>query len=288
VFSFTVDDDLVDVNVHPAKREVRFRNTEPITRVIREAVSGIREPVRAAPAPYVKEGSDMDPPEVPAMEAKLPFASLEPVPEKVELKPVPETLSSKPAGSGAPGRILGQIMGTYILVEDEEGLGIIDQHAAHERIVFNRLLARRSGAKIPVQILAVPLVLTLSPSETANILASEELLNSFGFRISEFGPDTVRVTGVPSDLKGHLVEELLRLLATGAELKGQVPEDVALAVSRWACRESVMAGSKLSKEQVTQLVRDLYEAESGFSCPHGRPTRVTLSPQELERLFGRR
>jgi DNA mismatch repair protein MutL len=114
------------------------------------------------------------------------------------------------------------------------------------------------------------------------------LLNSFGFRISEFGPETVRVTAVPSDLKGHLVEELLRLLATGKETTGQDPADVALAVSRWACRESIMAGRRLSKEQITQLVRDLYEAESGFSCPHGRPTRITLSSQELERLFGRR
>jgi DNA mismatch repair protein MutL len=179
-------------------------------------------------------------------------------------------------------------MGTYILLEDENGFGIIDQHAAHERIVFNRLLARRSGAKIPVQILAVPLVLTLSPSETSNLMAAEQMLNSFGFEISEFGPETVRVTAVPSDLKGELAEELLRQLADGSERADSVPEDVALAVSRWACRESVMAGRKLSEREIRQLVSDLEEAESGFSCPHGRPTRVTLTPLDLERLFGRR
>ena len=78
------------------------------------------------------------------------------------------------------------------------------------------------------------------------------------------------------------------MLATGPQPTGREPEDVALAVSRWACRESIMAGRRLSKEQITQLVRDLYEAESGFSCPHGRPTRITLSPSDLERLFGRR
>jgi DNA mismatch repair protein MutL len=186
------------------------------------------------------------------------------------------------------GKVLGQVMGTYILLEDENGLHIIDQHAAHERIVFNRLLARRSGAKIPVQILAVPLVLTLSPSEAARLLAAEQMLKSFGFEIDEFGPDTVRITAVPSDLKGQLVEELLCQIAAGSEPTGREPEDVALAVSRWACRESVMAGRKLSEEEIKQLVRDLDEAESGFSCPHGRPTRVSLSLPDLERLFGRR
>jgi DNA mismatch repair protein MutL len=286
VFSFTVDDDLVDVNVHPAKREVRFKNTGPITGAIREAVRGIKKPVRAEP--YLLKDPNGDQPEMVAREAKLPFAYLDPVPENVELAAPPERISRITGAAATTGRILGQIMGTYILVEDEEGLGIIDQHAAHERIIFNRLLARRSGANIPVQILAVPLVLTLSPSEAANLMASEELLNSFGFKISEFGPETVRVTAVPSDLKGHLVEELLRLLATGTQPTGREPEDVALAVSRWACRESIMAGRRLSKEQITQLVHDLYEAESGFSCPHGRPTRIILSPSDLERLFGRR
>jgi len=286
VFSFTVDDDLVDVNVHPAKREVRFRQTEPITRAIREAVSGIREPVRAVP--YARGSRGGSEPEVPAKEVKLPFASLDSVQTGTGSRPVSETVPATPGADETTGRILGQIMGTYILIENDSGLGIIDQHAAHERIVFNRLLARRAGAKIPLQTLAVPLVLTLSPSEASSILSARETLNSFGFEISEFGADTVRVTAVPSDLKGKLVEELLRQLAMDPDRVSGEPEDVALAVSRWACRESVMAGRKLSEGEILQLLRDLDAAESGFSCPHGRPTRVTLTPADLERLFGRR
>jgi DNA mismatch repair protein MutL len=247
VLSILLDDDLVDVNVHPSKREVRFKSTELLTRAIREAARSIKEPVRAVP--YSRKAIDKDPgPEVPAREAKLPFASLDPVPEKVEFRTPSGDPSTLSEASASAGRILGQIAGTYIIIETEDGLGIIDQHAAHERIVFNRLLSRRAGAKVPVQILAVPLVLTISPSETANLLASNELLKSFGFKISEFGPDTVRVTAVPSDLKGHLVEELLRLLAAGTDTSSREPEDVALAVSRWACRESIMAGRRLSKE----------------------------------------
>jgi DNA mismatch repair protein MutL len=287
VLSLVVDDDLVDVNVHPSKREVRFRRTEPITDAIRSAVSKINAPVRVAAYDGIAPVDDQIP--LPAREMKLPFGITASAPESSFQVADQTTKHERSESVSSVARILGQIMGTYILLEDENGLGIIDQHAAHERIVYNRLLARRSGARIPVQILAVPLVLTLSPSEAANLLASDELLNSFGFKISEFGPDTVRITAVPSDLKGHLVEELLRQLAAGLEATvREQPEDVALAVSRWACRESIMAGQKLSKEQITQLVRDLDEAESGFSCPHGRPTRITLTPADFERLFGRR
>ncbi|MCJ7499864.1 DNA mismatch repair endonuclease MutL, partial [bacterium] len=224
VLSMVVDDDLVDVNVHPAKREVRFRRTEPITEAIRSAVRSIREPVRPD---YSAVSARSHEAPVGARETNLPFgtaghlldkAGLEPglepeqTPELMVKTPLEGALEATREGLGAsstPGRVLGQVMGTYILLEGESGLHIIDQHAAHERIVFNRLLSGRSGAKIPVQILAVPLVLTLSPSEAANLLASHELLNSFGFEIGEFGPNTVRVTAVPSDLKGSLVEELL-------------------------------------------------------------------------------
>jgi DNA mismatch repair protein MutL len=167
-------------------------------------------------------------------------------------------------------------------------LEIVDQHAAHERIVFNRLMGKRAGEGVPVQQLAVPLVLNLSPSEASNLLASVELLNSFGFEVGEFGPSTVRITAVPSDLKDALIEELLGQIASHPDSLGKEPEEVALAVSRWACRQSVMAGQRLSESQIQALVRDLDEAESGFSCPHGRPTRVTLGQAELEKLFGRR
>jgi DNA mismatch repair protein MutL len=286
VLSMVVDDDLVDVNVHPAKREVRFKNSEPIAQVIRQAVSNIRAPVKVPASSRMSTNEYQI--EIPAGESSRPYGDTVRIQGKDVRKDDPEPVAEIQESAPAQSRILGQVMGTYILIEDENGLGIVDQHAAHERIVFNRLMERRSGTAIPVQILAVPLVLTLSPSEAANLLASDQLLNSFGFEVGEFGPNTVRITAVPSDLKGQLVEELLRQLAAGSETTAREPEDVALAVSRWACRESIMAGRKLSEEEIIQLVNDLDKAESGFSCPHGRPTRITLSPHDLEKLFGRR
>lgn len=286
VLSLTVDDDLVDVNVHPAKREVRFRRLDLITEAIRSAGASIREPARVPL--YPGHGTTVDRVRATASEVKLPFGVPGPKAWGGAAPPVHDGAGEGPGTAASRGRVLGQVMGTYLLLEEENGLAIIDQHAAHERIVFNRLLAGRAGADVPVQALAVPIVLDLSPSEAANLLASVQTLSSFGFQIGEFGPDTVRVTAVPSDLKGPLVEELLRLIASGRETSTSEPEDVALAVSRWACRESIMAGRKLSPEEINRLLVDLEEAESGFACPHGRPTRVFLTQSDLERLFGRR
>lgn len=287
VLSLIVEDDLVDVNVHPAKREVRFRRTEPVADALREAIRGLKVPVRTS-TQYSGVNPDPDKAAVSAREEKLPFGVPGTGINTTHMAYREPYLVATPGEGGTFSRILGQILGTYILLAGENGLEIIDQHAAHERIVFNRLLARRSGANIPVQHLTVPLVLSLSPSEAANLLAAADLLNSFGFEIGQFGPDTVRVTAVPSDLKEQLVEDLLRQLAADPEPSGKDPENVALAVSRWACRQSIKAGRRLSEEEMAHLVHELEEAESGFSCPHGRPTRITLDPVDLEKLFRRR
>ncbi len=299
----TVDDDLVDVNVHPAKREVRFRRTDPITNALRSAVSTMKEPVKASPA-YTREisrrglsGTQSPVSDIQvssaapsaAKDIKLPFGSTSESPTATDVVDKQTAAAASIAASTATTKlVLGQVMGTYIVLEGENGLEVVDQHAAHERIVFNRLMARRAGRGVPVQRLVVPLVLTLSPSEARNLLASAELLNSFGFEVDEFGTATIRVTAVPSDLKERLIEELLRQLAADPDSLGKDPEEVALAVSRWACRESIMAGQKLSTEEMSALIRELDEAESGFSCPHGRPTRVILGSEDLEKLFGRR
>jgi DNA mismatch repair protein MutL len=311
VLNLTVADDLVDVNVHPAKREVRLRRTDTLAKAIRRAIKELRPSSRsyqiAASSQDQKPAEDA--PEG-AKEEQLPFGSQHQrmtdvgfsarLPTVAELKtdPIdpsdpydpttPTPTRTRTTTTTSAGRILGQALGTYIILEGENGLEIVDQHAAHERIVFNRLMEKRAGEGVPVQQLAVPLVLNLSPSEGSNLLASAELLNSFGFEVGEFGPSTVRITAVPSDLKDALIEELLGLIASDPDSLGKEPEEVALAVSRWACRQSVMAGQKLSVSQIEALIAELDNAESGFSCPHGRPTRVTLGLAELEKLFGRR
>ncbi|MDT8396687.1 MAG: DNA mismatch repair endonuclease MutL [bacterium] len=294
VLRLTVDDDLVDVNVHPSKREVRFRRTDPVAQALKAAVRDMNSPVRVSPD-YIRAHSPRDYPQpagtvpaTPARESKLPFGKAVNPWESADFERDIDGFSENTGYDPESPRILGQVMGTYILVEGGNGVQVIDQHAAHERIVFNRLMARRGGKDVPVQRLAVPRVLTLSPSEAANLLASADMLNSFGFEVDEFGPSTVRITAVPSDLKEELIDEILQQLASDPDSLGRDPEEVALAVSRWACRQSVMAGQRLSGSQIAALIGELDKAESGFSCPHGRPTRVTLGPADLEKLFGRR
>ncbi len=291
ILSIWVPDEILDVNVHPAKREVRIKSPGLLSSVLGEAIKGIRVSTAPRPGfsvpfpmPYSKDSCEA----VVAAESTLPFGSGQGRPASNPERPLekpPDTALEKP--SGFP-RILGQILGTYIILEGEGGLEILDQHAAHERIIFNHLLARRSGEAVPVQRLAVPLVFSLSPSEAANLLAAADVLNSFGFEIGEFGEGTIRLAAVPADLKESVVEDLIRSLSADPEFGGHAAEDVALAVSRWACRQSVMAGRVLSTGEIARLVLDLEKAESGFSCPHGRPTRITLDRGDLERLFDRR
>jgi len=290
ILSIRVPDEILDVNVHPAKREVRLKNPGFFSSVLGDAIRGIRPsaPPTGSPVPFSMPYPDGSREAVEAVESSLPFGVGKDRPTAGPGVPSEKPWDPVSGERSAFPRVLGQVLGTYIILEGADGLEILDQHAAHERIIFNRLLAKRSGAGVPVQRLAVPLVFSLSPSEAANLLAAAEVLNSFGFEIGEFGEGTVRLAAVPADLKGTVVEDLVRTLAADPDFGGHVPENVALAVSRWACRQSIMAGRKLSEGEITRLVLDLEEAESGFSCPHGRPTRITLDRLDLERFFARR
>jgi DNA mismatch repair protein MutL len=155
-------------------------------------------------------------------------------------------------------------------------------------VTFNSLMSRRGETAPHTQRLAMPILLETGPSETANLLASREMLGSFGFEIEPFGEDAVRVSAVPAEFPPSLTEEILRSFAGDDGAARQAPEVIALAISRWACKDSVTAGRRLTGTEMARLVEDLSRAEVGFSCPHGRPTRITLTRVELEKLFKRR
>ncbi|UCG38171.1 MAG: DNA mismatch repair endonuclease MutL [bacterium] len=286
VLALEIEDDLVDINVHPSKREVRIRRPDSITSAVRESLTKVEGPVRP-PHRYLPAAEKIMPVTPPAAEGTLPFGRGAGDPGHRGGQGALPAEGQTPGPGPGDMRILGQIMGTFILVAGPEGLTIVDQHAAHERLVYNRLMARRSEQGAPSQRLAVPLLLEMGPSEVSGILALRKILESFGFEIDPFGDSTMRVTAVPADLPGAIAEELLRQLAADPDPAKRVPDEVALAISRWACRQSVTAGKRMSGEQMSRLLADLEATDSGLTCPHGRPTRVTLTRSDLERLFGR-
>ncbi len=302
----------VDVNVHPMKTELRFRD-EPAVRGLlisalrralgvgagAAAVAGLQPPPpawrRPLPRPtgfaetHAAFGMDAArPPPLPsAGPARLPLGFAPPRPAVAP--PPPE-----PVAEDHPlGRPLAQILDTYVLAEAPDGaLVLVDQHAAHERLTHEALRAQLlEGGAVRSQPLLLPAVVDMPPADAARLLAQAEPLARLGLEIEGFGPGAVLVRAVPALLGAPDPAPLLRDLAEElAEWEEATALDRKLdaAVARLACHGSVRAGRRLSPAEMAALLRQMEETPRAATCSHGRPTFLRLGPAELERLFGRR
>ncbi len=278
VIKIMVDSSMVDVNVHPTKREVRFDDEKTVLGVIERClVDALEGPDLSFKYDLTRfsEGFEASPPAVSSTVA---------APDQSTLQLSEETISQ----ASARVHPLAQIMDTYILAESEGSLLLIDQHAASERIVYERLLeAIESGASVSQELLA-PLVLSLTPTESRMAEEYSEMLIQSGFNLEHFGGESYALRALPTVLGLAQGERALRdILADLADMA--VPRRMGLEfIWRVACHTSIRAGEKLSHSQMTQLVSELMSTESPFTCEHGRPTMITLTPDDLEKLFKRR
>jgi DNA mismatch repair protein MutL len=281
VVDLRLDPREVDVNVHPAKAEVRLRDERRVfglvQRPVRAALSGL------GPAAYG---------ELPAW----PRASLAPAQPR-ELSPEaplppPEVARQEPLPARIPVlRPLGQAGTTYLIAEGPAGLYLIDQHAAHERVLFERLRSDMAGeGPAGVQALLSPVSLELTPQQEAALAPMSEALRLHGFEVERFGPGGggYLLRAVPALASGddpaRMFAELLDLL-TREDGPSDPRDRVAASL---ACHASVRAGQTLSLEQMRDILRLLEECELPQTCPHGRPTMLHLSADELARRFSRR
>ena len=188
-----------------------------------------------------------------------------------------------------PLRIVGQVGLTYIVAESPEGMMLIDQHAAHERITYERLMGQRGGGAVESQGLLLPQTVSLPPAAAELLLRHAEPLAEWGFQLEEFGEGLVRVRALPTTLPAdELQQALLEVADHLAGRGGSTPrdwrEEILITLS---CHTSVRAGQALSFEEMRTLLRQLDACTSPRTCPHGRPTMILLSPGQLERQFGR-
>jgi len=192
------------------------------------------------------------------------------------------------SGSGLPAlQTLGQLSASYILAEGDEGLFLIDQHAAHERILFDRIMAQRSGKKPDAQGMLEPLSVELSPAQEAALSQSGALLAELGFTLEPFGERTCLVRAVPSMLNGaNLADAVHELLDNLAAEQDTSRRDI-VAAQTLACHSAVRAGQTLSLEEMKDLLKQLERTLQPRTCPHGRPTMIHLSAQQLKKEFGR-
>ncbi len=262
----------VDINVHPAKAEVRFRRSGEVFAAVQKAV---RHTLKGAPIPVVASPRW-------APEPRTPISRPSPGQMALEVQRTEEIVPPKKIPLL---RVLGQLGRTYIITEGPEGMYLIDQHAAHERVLYERLLSERAKMAVSSQSLLEPLTLDLDPEEAAILEEKQETLRSWGFDLEPFGGQTYLLRAVPAILKGGDLSQAVR----------EVIDEASRQAARWeeefvislACHGAVRAGQTMSDGEMRELVRQLEETSSPRTCPHGRPTMIHLSAEQLQKEFGR-
>lgn len=285
-----VDPAQVDVNVHPTKAEVKFADERAVARAISRGAHATLTRIPRAEPPRIRIESSVQ--TSPAFTStQLPTIEHRTFEQRVfSQQPVHDEQQPPPA-IPKPAlpilRVLGQVAGTYIIAEGPEGLYLIDQHAAHERIVYERFLGQMVAAGVERQPMLDPLVIDLSPEESAVVEQSLEELTQLGFELERFGPSSVIVRSVPvvamgTDIQARL-RDILKELGEGGAGSSWL-DSVAVSV---ACHTSIRAGQSLSLQEMRELVEQLERTQQPRACGHGRPTMLRLTQDELERQFGR-
>ena len=292
----------VDVNSHPAKREVRFRNADRLFSAVHHAVRDAllaHAPVRQAVSVATPAHTDAPADSAPAQPLLAPGTSRSPTGPRTTSGPAPLPTTQLVSSAGslrdvlASLRVVGQIRQTYIVAEGPEGMYLVDQHAAHERVVYDRLRQQARNQQRISQPLLSPTPCDLSIAQAATMEEYAELLESYGFGIEAFGNSTWLLRALPASLadgaKGVTdpVQILLELLDAIALEQVIMEREDALAATI-ACHGSVRAGMNLTIDEMSALLEQLEATPDPHSCPHGRPTVVRFTEYQLEREFRRR
>ncbi|OGQ81467.1 MAG: hypothetical protein A3F90_06575 [Deltaproteobacteria bacterium RIFCSPLOWO2_12_FULL_60_19] len=282
----------VDVNVHPAKHEVRFRRQAEVHDAVADGVrEALRQEAKAPSQPFAAPHAE------PAGEVREPGAaygfdfSRDDVAARFTEggQPFPET-TGVAGGFFSALEIMGQALGCYLICASPRGLVLIDQHAAHERIAFEKMRQRLAGGEMERQELLVPQVLELPAGEVGLLEQSLELLDRFGFGVEKFGRSGYTIRTVPALLPaGDYREALRRMIAEVAELgqSAELREGLEERLATIACHSVIRANRKLEKEEIRALLGDLDRCDFATQCPHGRPVLIELTEGQIERMFKR-
>lgn len=312
-----------DINVHPAKKEVRFHDgfavRDSVAKAVRQALENANKLPEGHPTParamvsmiesHQQQSFTLPAParslDVTPRQAPASFQEREFVPAQVERPmtepakstptppepPVMEVQASAPEKPAMPAfRIIGVLHRLYVLMESAEGLVLMDQHAAHERVNFEKMRRAMEQGGVPSQRLLMPLMLQTSPRDADILKRHLDSLSRLGIEAEPFGPNTFKIEALPTFLKtddplawlDQVIEELQSLSSKSSSLR--LGEDM---IATTVCRHSVKANDKLSMPEIQALLDDLFACEMPYCCPHGRPTLIQMSLNELERKFGR-
>ncbi len=309
VINLTLDPAEVDVNVHPTKAEVKFRDPRVAFKVVQKAVreavmNAAPVPAYGTPAPdtsgewtghagdaaaWSSFSSPFSGPSQGTLSREFGFEAQRTAPFSDRDDPAAPLAATPPPGQMPLMRVLGQVQQMYIVAEGPDGLFLIDQHAAHERILYEKLLAERAQAMVAAQQLLEPVLVDLSPGHAAVAEAETEALAEVGFELEPFGGTSYRIRALPeilgsADPAQALVDILVEMTDGATPLARETHEKIAIIVCK---RASIKGGQVLSYEEMRELVRQLEATKAPRTCPHGRPTMIHLSASQLAREFGR-
>jgi DNA mismatch repair protein MutL len=325
-----LDPAAVDVNVHPAKREVRFRDPTGVREAVGRCVQQTLERGRAAwqekfraPASLPTDVSRKTAPDLRLRpEVSGPVETHRELPSLTQTvggivdpgrAPVPEIVGQAPglpdervdsatdavalqqrAGKAAAQKqfqIIGVLSKLYVLMENAEGLVLVDQHAAHERILFEELRRRMEEQGVPTQKLLLPQTFDVPPRDADWIERNLSVLQRMGIGIESFGPGTFKIDSVPSFLNVSDPAQFMRKVIDDLKSAGNSASTMRLGeemIAKSVCRHAVKANDPLRYPEVEKLIRDLLDCDLPYCCPHGRPTMIQISRAELEKKFGRK
>lgn len=294
----------VDVNIHPQKSEVKFRDERSVYSAVYKAVTDVLAQAKqphsfAAPFLADRQTNQYNKPIIP--QSQLQFSSVpqieqplsvirENLTERVDIAAVtvpPLSYASSEAEAENQLQALGQIENCYIVARGIDGLYVVDQHAAHERILYDKL--QQSMGRSHAQKLLIPLVMNLDPLESRAIAEAEVVLQELGFMLESIGPETFRLTEMPADVTVKEAEELLKeALRLIGELRDPSPAALRHAyLQTAACKAAVKSGDLLNMRQLQAILDELCKTEHPFACPHGRPAMVRFGGEELRKMFKR-
>jgi DNA mismatch repair protein MutL len=278
----------VDVNVHPTKAEVRFREQSLVHEVVRRA---LMEALGQGGVPQLQLQPESIAPPLPtamtlpgALSGSYPNRWMPPVQEVQKAREPHEPAAFKPL---IP---LGQFRDTFIIAVDDEGLAIIDQHVAHERVLFERVMERLASGPLESQQLLIPILFDVSAAAHQTLVARTTELARFGFEVESFGASTIRVTAVPALLDRGDCEKALLALAgdlEGLDRGAQVQDALQRIAATTACHAAVKANYPLTHEKMMHILDELRATAYSTVCPHGRPVMLRLTRREIEKNFDR-
>jgi DNA mismatch repair protein MutL len=309
VLMVEIDPTMIDINIHPTKREIRFAKEYDVYQNVVSAIQSAFHKHKLIPSIKIDKPARLEIQKLIPTEAKPALGPPMVPPEregKIPLQVQTTFKVAQPAYSQEPKWLipsrkmrvntlpplmpLGQLHNTYIIAECEDGMMIIDQHAAHERIRLEQLETQYRGAHVQSQELISAMVLELTPKESSILQEHLETLNTLGFDIEPFGTNTFKIRSVPvvlgkiedKELIHDIIEELIAL--------GHVKEVTTLKdklIHILACKSAIRAGEKLTPEDINMLISNLYLIKDPYTCAHGRPTIVSMTTKQLEKLFKR-